>query len=318
MASKLRPDPVEPEGGGAATPPPATANDAPAAPGAAARDGGGAASRASSTRSRAKVTRATLLEMKRRAERIVMVTAYDHPFARIADAAGVDVLLVGDSLGMVVLGFETTLPVTMEHMIHHTQAVARARPTAMVVADLPFMSYQVNAEDALRNAGRLVQSGGAEAVKLEGGARSRAAIEAIAGAGIPVMGHIGLTPQSVHQLGGYRVQGRDANGVERLMLDAQALQEAGCFALVLEAIPLAVAREITTALRIPTIGIGAGPHCDGQVLVLHDVIGLQADWTPKFVRRYADIAEATRVALEAFVHDVRHGDFPDRDHSYGG
>ncbi len=276
------------------------------------------ASKSQPAKPRAKVTRATLLEMKQRAEPIVMVTAYDHPFARIADAAGVDVLLVGDSLGMVVLGFDNTLPVTMEHMIHHTQAVARARPKAMVVADLPFMSYQVNAEEALRNAGRLVQSGGAEAVKLEGGARSRAAIEAIAGAGIPVMGHIGLTPQSVHQLGGYRVQGRDASGVEQLMQDAQSLQDAGCFALVLEAIPMAVAREITAALRIPSIGIGAGPHCDGQVLVLHDIIGLQMDWTPKFVRRYADIAEATRVALEAFVADVRRGDFPDRDHSYGG
>ena len=306
MASKLRPDPRKPEAGGLR--PPQPAGTAPAA----------GATAPQPPKPRTKVTRATLLEMKQRSEPIVMVTAYDHPFARIADLAGVDVLLVGDSLGMVVLGFDNTLPVTMEHMIHHTQAVARARPKAMVVADLPFMSYQVNAEEALRNAGRLVQSGGAEAVKLEGGARSRAAIEAIAGAGIPVMGHIGLTPQSVHQLGGYRVQGRDANGVEQLKKDAQSLQEAGCFALVLEAIPMAVAREITAALRIPSIGIGAGPHCDGQVLVLHDILGLQMDWAPKFVRRYADIAAATRAALEAFVGDVRRGDFPDRDHSYGG
>ncbi len=267
---------------------------------------------------RPKVTRAVLQEMKQRGERIVMVTAYDHPFARLADAAGVDMLLVGDSLGMVVLGFENTLPVTMEHMIHHTQAVARAKPAGMIVADMPFMSYQVTAEEALRNAGRLVQEGGAEAVKLEGGERCRRAIESIAGAGIPVMGHIGLTPQSVHQLGGYRVQAKSDDAVRRLLQDAQILQEAGCFALVLEAIPLTVAQQVTATVRIPSIGIGAGPHCDGQVLVLHDLLGLQEQHVPKFVRRYADLAGASRAALAAFVQDVRGGRFPDREHSYGG
>jgi 3-methyl-2-oxobutanoate hydroxymethyltransferase len=217
---------------------------------------------------------------------------------------------------MVVLGFESTLPVTMEHMIHHTQAVSRARPSGMIVGDMPFMSYQVTAEEAVRNAGRLVQEGGAEAVKLEGGEKIRAAVEAIASAGIPVMGHIGLTPQAVHQLGGYRVQGRDRAAAERLASDAHVLQESGCFALVLEAIPVSVAQQITTTVRIPTIGIGAGPHCDGQVLVLHDLLGLYEEFVPKFVRRYADLAGSTRAALEAFAHDVRSGRFPGKEHSY--
>ena len=191
-------------------------------------------------------------------------------------------------------------------------------PKGMIVTDMPFMSYQVSPEEALRNAGRLVQEGNAQAVKLEGGAAFRPTIEAIVAAGIPVMGHIGLLPQSVHQLGGYRVQGRDAAGARKLLHDAQVLQEAGCFALVLEAIPLLVAQEITASLQIPTIGIGAGPHCDGQVLVLHDLLGLAAGGTPKFVRRYADLTLMAQKALEAYVHDVRTGRFPDRDHSYGG
>jgi 3-methyl-2-oxobutanoate hydroxymethyltransferase len=233
---------------------------------------------------RPKVSRAKLGEMKKGGERIVMVTAYDYPFARLADAAGVDILLVGDTLGMVVLGFESTLPVTMEHMIHHTQAVSRARPSGMIVGDMPFMSYQVTTEEAVRNAGRL--------------------------------GHIGLTPQAVHQLGGYRVQGRDRAAAERLASDAHVLQESGCFALVLEAIPVSVAQQITTTVRIPTIGIGAGPHCDGQVLVLHDLLGLYEEFVPKFVRRYADLAGSTRAALEAFAHDVRSGRFPGKEHSY--
>lgn len=260
----------------------------------------------------------TIRRMKGSGERIVMVTAYDYPFARLVDRAGVDILLVGDSLGMVVLGFENTLPVTMEHMLHHTQAVARARPAGMIVTDMPFMSYQVSPEEALRNAGRLLQEGNAQAVKLEGGDALRPTIEKIVAAGIPVMGHIGLLPQSVHQLGGYRVQGRDVAGAQKLLRDAQSLQEAGCFALVLEAIPLPVAQEITASLQIPTIGIGAGPHCDGQVLVLHDLLGLAAGGTPKFVRRYADLTLTAQKALEAYVHDVRTGRFPDRDHSYGG
>jgi 3-methyl-2-oxobutanoate hydroxymethyltransferase len=256
--------------------------------------------------------------MKRHGERIVMVTAYDHPFACLADEAGVDILLVGDTLGMVVLGFDNTLPVTMEHMLHHTQAVARARPAGMIVTDMPFMSYQVSAQEAVRNAGRLVQEGGAQAVKLEGGMAFRPVIEAIVTAGIPVMGHIGLLPQSIHQIGGYRVQGRGVEASQKLLQDARALQEAGCFALVLEAIPLQVSQQITSALEIPTIGIGAGPHCDGQVLVLHDLLGLHGGAPPKFVRRYADLSLATRTALEAYVRDVRSGHFPDREHSYGG
>lgn len=265
----------------------------------------------------APTTRSTLLEMKKRRERIVMVTAYDYPFARLADRAGVDVLLVGDTLGMVVLGFDNTLPVTMDHMLHHTQAVARARPRGMIVTDMPFMSYQVNAQEAVRNAGRLVQEGGAQAVKLEGGLTFRPIIEAIVTAGIPVMGHVGLLPQSIHQIGGYRVQGRDAAGVQKLLQDARALQEAGCFSVVLEAIPLQVSQQITEALEIPTIGIGAGPHCDGQVLVLHDLLGLESAASPKFVRRYADLSLTVRTALEAYVRDVRSGRYPDRQHSYG-
>jgi 3-methyl-2-oxobutanoate hydroxymethyltransferase len=267
---------------------------------------------------RGKVTRGTLQEMRKRGDRIVMVTAYDYPFAKLADAAGVDILLVGDTLGMVVLGFDSTLPVTMEHMIHHAGAVARAKPAGMVVGDMPFMSYQACTEDAVRNAGRLVQEGGAEAVKLEGGEPVRPRIEAIAHAGIPVMGHLGLTPQAVHQLGGYRVQGRDTRTAERLLHDAHILQDAGCFALVLEAIPVSVAKQITESLDIPTVGIGAGPHCDGQVLVLHDLLGLYEQFVPKFVRRYADLAGSARAALEAFAHDVRTGRFPDKQHSYGG
>ena len=277
-----------------------------------------AAGAAGSAGRRPKVTRATLQEMKKRGERIVMVTVYDHPFAQLADAAGVDVLLVGDTLGMVVLGFDSTLPVTMAHMLHHVAAVARARPAGMVIGDMPFMSYQASVEDAVRNAGRMVQEGGAEAVKLEGGEAVRPMVEAIARAGIPVMGHVGLLPQSVHQLSGYRVQGRDAEAAERLRRDAEALEAAGCFALVLEAIPDSLGREITAGLRIPTIGIGAGPHCDGQVLVLHDLLGLNEAAVPKFVQRYAQLAETTRAALTAYVQDVRSGRFPGKEHSYGG
>src|SRR5262245_53369824 len=220
---------------------------------------------------RPKITCATLQEMKRRGERIVMVTAYDHPFARLADAAGVEAILVGDSLGMVVLGFESTLPVTMENVLHHTRAVARARPRALVIADMPFMSFQVSPRQAVRNAGRLIQEGGAEAVKLEGGERVLPAVEAIARADIPPLGHLGLTPQSVHRLGGYRVQGRSAEARARLRREARQLQDAGCFGIVLEAIPTGLAADIRAAIAIPTIGIGAGLDCDGQVLVLHDL-----------------------------------------------
>jgi len=267
---------------------------------------------------RRKVTRTVLQQMKRQQRKIVMITAYDFPFAKLADQAGADILLVGDSLGMVVLGFDSTLPVTMEHMVHHTQAVSRSKPTAMIVGDLPFMSYQVTPEDALRNAGRLMQEAGAEAVKLEGGQKVLPMVEAIARADIPVMGHLGLTPQSVHQLGGYHVQGREADAAGILRRDARLLQEAGCFALVLEAIPDSLAGEITAELDIPVIGIGAGTACDGQVLVLHDLLGLYSGFVPKFVKRYADLAGVTGAALESYVQDVRAGRFPGPEHSYGG
>jgi 3-methyl-2-oxobutanoate hydroxymethyltransferase len=206
----------------------------------------------------------------------------------------------------------------MEHMVHHTQAVARSKPQAMVVGDLPFMSYQVSPEDALRNAGRLLQEAGAEAVKLEGGEKVLPMVEAIARADIPVMGHLGLTPQSVHQLGGYRVQGREADAAQRLRRDAHLLQESGCFALVLEAIPDSLASLIQADLSIPVIGIGAGASCDGQVLVLHDMLGLYGEFVPRFVKRYADLAGITVAALESYIHDVRTGRFPGPEHSYGG
>jgi len=206
----------------------------------------------------------------------------------------------------------------MDHMVHHTQAVSRSKPQAMVVGDMPFMSYQVTPEDALRNAGRLLQEAGAEAVKLEGGEKVLPMVEAIARADIPVMGHLGLTPQSVHQLGGYRVQGRDADSAIRLRRDAHLLQDAGCFALVLEAIPDSLAMHIQADLSIPVIGIGAGAGCDGQVLVLHDLLGIYGEFIPKFVKRYADVAGVTTQALETFVHDVRSGTFPGPEHTYGG
>lgn len=265
---------------------------------------------------RAKMTCAALGELKRAGTRIVMATAYDYPFARLADAAGIDVLLVGDSLGMVVLGYDSTLPVTLQHVLHHARAVTRARPRALVVADMPFMSFQVSPRQALRNAGRLVQEARVEAVKLEGGERVLPMVEAIARADIPVMGHLGLTPQSVHRIGGYRVQGRTAEAAARLQREARALQDAGCFALVLEAIPAALARQVTAAVAIPTIGIGAGGGCDGQVLVLHDILGLYAEHVPKFVRRFADLGAATRQALEAYARAVRTGDFPATEHTY--
>jgi 3-methyl-2-oxobutanoate hydroxymethyltransferase len=257
-----------------------------------------------------------LRAMKSRGEKITMVTAYDFPTARIADQAGVDAILVGDSLGNVVLGYENTLPVTMDDMVHHTRAAARARPRALFLADLPFLSYQASAEDAVRNAGRLVQEGGAQAVKLEGGRRVISSVRAILDASIPVMGHVGLTPQSVHAMSGYRVQGKDPEAAERLLEDARLLEEAGCFALVLEGVPLQVARRITDSLSIPTIGIGAGIHCDGQVLVFHDVLGINVEAPPKFLKMYAQIGTEMVDALQTFAREVREGRYPDENHSY--
>jgi 3-methyl-2-oxobutanoate hydroxymethyltransferase len=248
--------------------------------------------------------------MKRRGEKIAMLTAYDYTMARLMDRAGIDILLVGDSLGMVVLGYETTLPVTLDAMVHHTSAVSRGTRRALVVADMPFLTYQVSVEEAMRNAGRLIQEGGAAAVKIEGGGASVEAAARLVEAGIPVMGHLGLLPQSVHQLGGYRQQARLEADAEQLLADAQALQEAGAFAVVLESIPASVAEAVTADLHIPTIGIGAGPHCDGQVLVSYDMLGLSPDGVPSFVTRYADLGEQTVAAAKAYADDVRMGRYP--------
>jgi 3-methyl-2-oxobutanoate hydroxymethyltransferase len=264
---------------------------------------------------RPKVTVRTIREMKSERVKIVSVTAYDYPTARLADEAGVDLILVGDSLGMVVLGYESTLPVTLGEMAHHLKAVVRAQPRALVVADLPFLSYQTSPEDAVRSSGRLMKRG-AEAVKLEGGRRMLPQIQAILAADIPVLGHLGLTPQSVHQFGGYRVQGRGRGAADALLDDALALERAGCFAIVLEGVPLELGREITAAIRIPTIGIGAGLDCDGQVLVLHDLIGLSFGKPARFVRRYAETGDSIRSALVAFREDVRAGRYPSEAESY--
>jgi 3-methyl-2-oxobutanoate hydroxymethyltransferase len=299
------------------TPRPARRPPAAGAP-APARAGAGAAGAATAAAPpRAKVTAATLVEMKRGGRPIVMVTAYDYPFARLVDAAGVDAILVGDSLGMVVLGYESTLPVTLADVLHHVRAVARARPRALVIADLPFMSFQVSPRQAVRNAGRLVQEGGAEAVKLEGGERMLPMVEAIARADIPVLGHLGLTPQSVHHFGGYRVQGRSAEARVRLRREARQLQDAGCFGIVLEAIPTGLAADIRAAVAIPTIGIGAGLDCDGQVLVLHDFIGLPGGPVPRFVQRFGDVGGAVRAAVDAYAAAVRQRRFPGAEHTYG-
>ena len=265
--------------------------------------------------SRPKITVRTIREMKPRGEKIVSLTAYDYPTARLVDEGGADLILVGDSLGMVVLGYDSTIPVTLSEIVHHLKAVLRAQPRALVVADLPFMTYQASPEDAVRSSGRLVKRG-AEAVKLEGGRRMLPQIQAILAADIPVMGHLGLTPQSVHQFGGYRVQGRGREAADALMEDALALERAGCFSLVLEGVPLELGKEITEALRIPTIGIGAGIHCDGQVLVLHDLVGLTFEKPAKFVRRYTEAGDAIRGAITSFRDDVRAGRYPSVDESY--
>lgn len=265
---------------------------------------------------RTRITAPAVVALKRKGEPITVVTAYDFPTARLADEAGVEVLLVGDSVGTVLLGYDSTLPVTMDDMLHHTKAVARARTTAMVVGDMPFMSYQVSAEQAVMNAGRLVQEGGADAVKLEGGARVVEAARRIVEAGIPVMGHLGLTPQSVLAFGGYKVQARGEADQERLIADAKALEAAGCFAVVLEGIPAKLGALVSRELQIPTIGIGAGVQCDGQVLVSHDLLGLFHGHQPKFVRRYAELGDAMRDAYARYVADVKARRFPSDAESY--
>lgn len=255
--------------------------------------------------------------MKRRGEKIVVLTAYDFLFSRYVEEARVDLILIGDSLGQVVLGYDSTVPVTMDEMIHHGKAVRRGAPDTFLVLDMPFLSYQVSPEDALRNAGRILKETGVEAVKLEGasGATCRT-VEALVQAGIPVMGHIGLTPQSVHALGGYRVQGRGEAGAERLKAQARALEEAGCFSIVLELVPASLAGEISRSLTVPTVGIGAGPECDGQVLVLYDALGLTQGFNPRFLRRFGDLESETRKALEAYVREVREGRYPGPEHSF--
>jgi 3-methyl-2-oxobutanoate hydroxymethyltransferase len=244
-----------------------------------------------------------------------MLTAYDYPPALAMDQAGVDSILVGDSLGMVVLGYENTLPVTMEEMLHHCRAVARGAKTALLVGDMPFMSYQVSVEEAVRNAGRFLQQGNMDAVKLEGGHERVDAIRAIIGAGIPVMGHLGLTPQSVHQLGGFRAQGKTATAAKRLLEDALLLEEAGCFSIVLESVPARLAELASQRLHIPTIGIGAGVGCDGQVLVTHDLLGLFDRFTPKFVKKYANFHTEMQRAFSEYIEDVQAKTFPASEHS---
>jgi 3-methyl-2-oxobutanoate hydroxymethyltransferase len=257
-----------------------------------------------------------LIEMKRRGEKIVMVTAYDAPGARLADAAGVDLILVGDTAAMVVLGHDSTVPVTVDEMLFLTKSVTRAARRPLVVGDLPFGSYQVSDESALENSIRFVKEAGADVVKLEGAGPMVSRARAIVEAGIPVMGHLGLTPQSATALGGFKAQGRTAEKARRMLEDALALEQAGCFALVLEAVPAPVAARITEALEIPTIGIGAGADTDGQVLVYHDMLGLYEGRSPRFVKQYADLAAETRRALEEYVADVRGGTFPEEQHTY--
>ncbi len=266
--------------------------------------------------SRKKVTVLTLKEKREKGEPITMLTAYDYPTGLLVDQAGIDILLVGDSLAMVVLGHENTVAVTMDEMLHHCKAVARGAKAPMLVGDMPFMSYQVSATEAVRNAGRFLKEGGMDVIKLEGGKEVAHIVKAIVDAGIPVMGHIGLTPQTISKLGGFRVQGKDVAAARALIEDAQALEQAGAFALILEAIPAPVAQLITRRVNIPTIGIGAGPHCNGQVLVTHDLIGLFDRFVPKFVKQYTNVFPLIMQALTTYRDEVIAGTFPAPEHGY--
>jgi len=263
-----------------------------------------------------RITIPSILERKKTRRKITALTCYDYTMARLLDDTDLDVVLVGDSLGMVALGYDTTLPVTLDEMIHHTRAVRRGITRALLVGDMPFMSYQVSNEETIRNAGRFIQEGGAEAVKMEGGNRILDRVQAVVNAGISVMGHIGLTPQSVHQFGGYRVQGKGAYDSRQIKRDAVLLQKAGVFAIVLEGMPAELAAEITAEVDVPTIGIGAGVECDGQILVTHDLLGMNQDLSPKFVKRFAEVGQAIRAAVMDYEREVREGAFPDLDHSY--
>lgn len=263
-----------------------------------------------------RVTITKLKQMKEQGEKITMLTAYDYITARIIDEAGVDIILVGDSLGNVVLGYETTLPVTMEDMLHHTRPVALAAKRSLIVGDMPFMSYQISAKQAVQNAGRFLKEAGAQAVKVEGGQEIAKAVRRIVEAGIPVMGHLGLTPQSIHQMGGLKVQAKDKERAQKLIKDAQILEAAGAFSIVLECVPNQLARLVTSSVSIPTIGIGAGVDCDGQVLVTQDLVGLNDKIMPKFVKQYARLSIAVKEALASYIDEVRSGKFPDEAHSY--
>ncbi len=256
------------------------------------------------------------LKKKKEGNKISMLTAYDYPFAQIVDEAGIDVILVGDSLGMVVQGLENTLPVTMDEMVYHTKMVARAVKNAMVIGDMPFMSYQASIEEAVRNAGRFLKEAGASAVKLEGGAEVAEHIRAMAKSDIPVLAHLGLTPQSIHRMGGYKVQGKTKESAKRLVEEAHIVEDAGAFSLLLEAIPMNLAKQITEELTIPTIGIGAGPHCDGQVLVLHDVIGLFERFVPKFAKQYINLKEEVLKAVKVYKEEIEKGIFPSDEQSF--
>lgn len=254
--------------------------------------------------------------MKEAGEKIAVLTAYDYPFARLMDEAGIDVILVGDSLGSVFAGYDNTLPVTLDEMIYHSRPVVRATGQALIVADMPFMSYQIDLADARRNAGRLIKEGGAQAVKLEGGENMAETIAAITAIDIPVMAHVGLTPQSIHRMGGFKVQGRQETQAKQILDDARAVEEAGAFAVVLEGIPAPLAAQVTRQLRIPTIGIGAGAACDGQVLVIHDILGLCDKYSPKFVKRFADVHQTISDGIGDYIAEVKNGAFPTEDHSF--
>jgi 3-methyl-2-oxobutanoate hydroxymethyltransferase len=266
-----------------------------------------------------KSSRKTTLDikkMKASGEKITMLTAYDYAISSILDECNIDMILVGDSLGMVVLGYDTTLPVTMEDMLHHTKAVSRAAQNALIVADMPFLSYQISPESALANAGRFLQEANAQAVKLEGGREYAETVQKIVSAGIPVMAHLGLTPQSIHQIGGYKVQGKKEDAARKIIEEAKILEEAGAFSLVLECIPEGLASEITHSLTIPTIGIGAGVNCDGQVLVINDMLGIYERFTPKHVKKYANLNLEIKKAVKTYIAEVKHGTFPDNEHSF--
>jgi len=262
-----------------------------------------------------RVTANQVKEMKVEKQKIVMLTAYDYSTARLVDEAGVPLILVGDSLGMVVLGYESTIPVTMDEMIHHTKAVVRGTKQALVIGDMPFMTYHTNISDALCNAARFIQEGGAQAVKLEGGVTVAETVKRIVDCGIPVMGHIGLTPQSIHQLGGHKVQGKTPEAAEQLLMDARALEQAGAFAVVVELVPAPLSKLITQKVGVPTIGIGAGPDCDGQVQVISDLLGLFADFVPKHAKQYAKLAGSIRTAIADYMGEVKSGSFPTAEHS---